>query len=155
MSMTPGILTNDPFPGWVKRTCGVALVIVALVFAVWNVQYLERGHGSSLIFRSLGLAALTLLVGVLLVAGRKSAPFIFYALSAYGVGLFVEDLVRFKHDYSQGWAVILQDVLLVVVPLVLLWRFHRHRKRVQTELDRLQQLISTSEPTGQQHGDGN
>jgi hypothetical protein len=155
MSMTPGMLTNDSFPGWVKRTCGVDLVIVALVFAVWNVQYLERGHGSSLIFRSLGFAALTLLVGVLLVAGRKSAPFIFYGLSAYGVGLFVEDLIRFKHDYSQAWAVISQDVLWVVVPLVLLWRFHRHRKRVQTELDRLQELISPPEPTGQQHGNGN
>jgi hypothetical protein len=153
MSMTPGTLTNDPFPGWVKRTCGVALVIVALAFAAWNVQYLERGHGSGLIFRSLGFAALTLLVGVLLVAGQKSAPTIFYALSTYGVGLFVEDLIRFKHNYSQGWAVISQDVLWVVLPLLLPWRFHRHRKRVQTELDRLQKLISTPEPTGQ-HGDG-
>ncbi|MGB8524288.1 MAG: hypothetical protein WCD43_15085 [Candidatus Acidiferrales bacterium] len=155
MSMTPGMLTNDPFPGWVKRTCGVALFIVALAFAAWNVQYLERGHGSSLIFRSFGLAALSLLVAVLLVAGRKTAPFIFYALSAYGVGVFVEDLIRFKHDYSQGWAVISHDVLWVVLPLVLLWRFHRHRKRVQTELERLQKLISTPESTGQQHGDGN
>jgi hypothetical protein len=153
MSMIPGTLTNDPFPGWVKRTCGVALVIVALAFAAWNVQYLERGHGSGLIFRSLGFAALTLLVGVLLVAGQKSAPTIFYALSTYGVGLFVEDLIRFKHNYSQGWAVISQDVLWVVLPLLLPWRFHRHRKRVQTELDRLQKLISTPEPTGQ-HGDG-
>lgn len=149
------MLTNDPFLGWVKRTCGIALIIVALAFARWNVQYLERGHGSSLIFRSLGFAALTLLVGVLLLAGRKSAPFVFYAFSAYGVGLFVEDLVRFKHNYSQGWAVISQDFLLIVFSLVLLWRFQRHRKRVQTELGRLQSLISTPEPTGQQHGDGN